>query len=580
MFFGERVKSDMVAGIAALALGLALRWWRKSVACWWLPFFAALACLLVPFVLYSVPSRLPTATVFSSATGMAAFALLSGLSSRHPKRLVREIGTMLGALIAVLSGLRVDSVKVPFTTHFVSLGLFAVPLTVLWLWLFAALFRPTSRLKGLTWSAAVLSGLTFALIVAIMQTRSPFITRYELALSLAFTAVGFGLALWNLPAEAGGAASVGSLLAMASVAGALKNTAFLIFIAPALVLGVPMMEVTYRLRASGFALPTQVRSIFELLTAEGVDERRSFWLLTISHAYLCLLAVLLVWFVEIHFVVKLLLMAIWLVVGVFAFWVAMRFSARKEGRGIVNLLGVPVAAVTMEEVLDILEHFLSERRTHLVVTSDASAIVRAQEDEEFRRIVQNADLVTPDGIGVVWGARLLGLPVYQRVPGVELMAKLCERAAQKGWRVFLLGAKPGVAEKAAENLKSRFPGLQVVGTHHGYFSPEEEPLVIAKIKEAQPDILFVAFGIPKQEKWIARHADELQVPICIGVGGSFDVYAGVVKRAPEWVQRLCLEWLYRTIKDPKRLPRLKAIPKLLWLVIKEAWLQSLSRSKS
>jgi hypothetical protein len=169
MFFGERVKSDMVAGIAALALGLALRWWRKSVACWWLPFFAALACLLIPFVVHSMPSHPPIAAVFPLATGMAAFALLSGLSSRHPKRLVREIGTMLGALIAVLSGLRVDSVKVPFTTHFVSLGFFAVPLTVLWLWLFAALFRPTSRLKGLTWSAAVLSGLTFALIVAIMR---------------------------------------------------------------------------------------------------------------------------------------------------------------------------------------------------------------------------------------------------------------------------------------------------------------------------------------------------------------------------------------------------------------------------
>jgi N-acetylglucosaminyldiphosphoundecaprenol N-acetyl-beta-D-mannosaminyltransferase len=235
------------------------------------------------------------------------------------------------------------------------------------------------------------------------------------------------------------------------------------------------------------------------------------------------------------------------------------------------LLGVPVAAVTMDEALDILERFIPERRTHLVVTSDASALVRAQEDEEFRSIVQRADLVTPDGIGVVWSARLLGLPVYERVPGVELMAKLCERAAQKGWRVFLLGAKSGVAEMAARNLQARYPGLQIVGTHHGYFSPDEEPQVIAQIKAAQPDILFVAFGIPKQEKWIAKHADELQVPICIGVGGSFDVYAGIVQRAPEWVQRLCLEWLYRTLKDPKRrLPRLLAIPKLLWLVAKTA----------
>ncbi len=548
----------MTVGLIAFALGLILRFWRRESACWWLPLFAASSLICVPFV-FGVKWWL--------AAAMTVFVLLSGIASRNEKRWLRELGTIAGALIVALAGLKVDSVKIPFTTQFLSLGAFSIPLTTLWLWLFAALFRPTARLKGLTWSASVLSGLTFFVIVTMMQTQP------ELAQTLALTAVGFGLALWNLPSEAGGAASMGALLAMASVAGALKNTAFLIFIAPALALGVPVIEVTYRLRARGFALPTQVRSLFELLTAEKVDERQAFWLLTTSHAYLCLLAVLLVRLVEIHFTVKLLLMAIWLTVGAFAFWVALRFSARKEGKGIVNLLGVPVAAVTMEEALDILEGFISERRTHLVVTSDASSIVRAQEDEEFRRIVQNADLVTPDGIGVVWGARLLGLPVYQRVPGVELMAKLCERAAQKGWKVFLLGAKPGVAEKAAKNLQARYQGLKIVGTHHGYFTPEEEPQVIAKIKEAQPDILFVAFGIPKQEKWIARHIDELQVPICIGVGGSFDVYAGVVKRAPDWVQRLCLEWLYRTIKEPRRLPRLKAIPKLLWLVIKEAWLR-------
>ncbi|MDW8028939.1 MAG: WecB/TagA/CpsF family glycosyltransferase [Armatimonadota bacterium] len=546
----------LLVGFVAFALGLLLRFWHEMNACWWLPVASTSLFVFFPLVI---------GVDFKLAAAMAAFVLLAGIASRQEKRWLRELGTATGALIVTLAGLKVDSIKVPFMTHFVSLGAFSIPLTTFWLWLFAALFRPTARLKGLTWSALFLSGLTFFAIVTMMQTHP------ELAQTLSLVAVGFGLALWNLPAEAGGAASVGALLAMASVAGALKNTAFLIFIAPALALGVPTIEVTYRLRASGFALPTQVRSLFELLTAERVDERRAFWLLTMSHAYLCLLAVLLVWLVEVHFLLKLILMAVWLAIGGLAFWVAMRLSARKEGKGIVNLLGVPVAALTMDEALDILEQFVSERRTHLVVTSDASSIVRAQEDEEFRKIVQNADLVTPDGIGVVWGARLLGLPIYQRVPGVELMAKLCERAAQKGWKVFMLGAKPGVAEQAAKNLQARYPSLQIVGTHHGYFTPEEEPQVIAKIKAAQPDILFVAFGIPKQEKWIARHADELQVPICIGVGGSFDVYAGVVKRAPEWVQRLYLEWLYRTVKDPKRLPRLKAIPKLLWFVFKEAW---------
>ncbi len=549
----------MVSLLLGLISGATLRWWQKAAACWWLPVFCALA--IAGAVLIAGAN---TPLTIAAAT----FVTLGGLSSRHPHRLVREFGTVIGALLVSAAGLRVDAVKMPFTTQFVALGAFSIPLTTLWLWLFTALMRPTARLQGLPWSVAVLSGLTFALIVAMTQLQP------ALALALSLTTVGIGVALWGLPAEAGGAASLGALLAMTSVAGALKNTAFLVFIAPALALGLPVLEVSYRLRAGGFALPTQRRSLFDLLTAEGVNERRAFWLLTVSHGYLCLLALLLVRWIEVHFSLKLLIMAIWLFVGVVAFWVAVRFSARKASKGVVNLLGVPVAAATMEETLDILEQFIPERRTHLVVTSDASALVRAQEDEEFRRIVQNADLVTPDGIGVVWSARLLGLPVYERVPGVELMAKLCERAAQKGWRVFLLGARPGVAEKAAQNLQQRYPELQVVGTHHGYFSPEEEPQVIAQIKAAQPDILFVAFGIPKQEKWIARHARELNVHICIGVGGSFDVYAGVVKRAPAWVQRLCLEWLYRTLKDPKRIPRLLAIPKLLWIVAKAMWGQN------
>jgi N-acetylglucosaminyldiphosphoundecaprenol N-acetyl-beta-D-mannosaminyltransferase len=500
---------------------------------------------------------------------MAVFAVLAGVAARLPYRWQREVGTLVAALLVTSAGLRIETIKVPFALQFANLGGWAVPVATVWLWLFTALFRPTARLRGLTWSVAVVSGLTFAFIV--VQTQS----QPTLALALALGCAGLGVTLWGLPAEAGGAASVGALLAMASVAGALKNTAFLVFVAPALILGVPVLEITYRLRAGGVSFTGRFCSLFDILTVEGVDERRALWLLTVVHAYLCLLAVLLVLWMEMHFAFKVLLMGVWLTVGIALFWVAVRLSARKHLPDLkrVNLLGVPVTAVTMDEALSILERLIAERRTHLVVTSDASALVRAQEDDEFRRIVQQADLVTPDGIGVVWSARLLGLPIYERVPGVELMAKLCERAAQRGWRVFLLGAKPGVAEQAARNLQARYPGLQIVGTHHGYFTPEDEQQVLEQIRTAQPDILFVAFGIPKQEKWIARHADVLQVPICIGVGGSFDVYAGVVKRAPEWVQRLCLEWLYRTLKDPKRLPRLLSIPKLMWLVAKALWRQ-------
>ena len=167
-------------------------------------------------------------------------------------------------------------------------------------------------------------------------------------------------------------------------------------------------------------------------------------------------------------------------------------------------------------------------------------------------------------------ARVLGLPVTERVSGVDLMERICERAAERKYSVYLLGARPGVAGAAAQALEARCPGLRIVGAHHGYFTPEQEPEVVTAIAQAQPDILFVAFGAPKQEKWIRQHLAELQVPVAIGVGGSFDVFAGRVRRAPRWMQRAGLEWLHRVLREPSRLPRVWALPRLVWMTLREA----------
>lgn len=167
-------------------------------------------------------------------------------------------------------------------------------------------------------------------------------------------------------------------------------------------------------------------------------------------------------------------------------------------------------------------------------------------------------------------ARVLGLPVTERVSGLDLMESICKRAGERMYSVYLLGARPGVAEEAARVLESRCPGLRVVGAQHGYFTPEEEQGVVRAVAEAAPDILFVAFGAPKQEKWIRQHLAELRVPVAIGVGGSFDVLAGRVRRAPRWMQRAGLEWLYRAVREPSRLPRLWVLPRLVWLTLREA----------
>lgn len=161
-----------------------------------------------------------------------------------------------------------------------------------------------------------------------------------------------------------------------------------------------------------------------------------------------------------------------------------------------------------------------------------------------------------------------------------MMARLCEICGRLNQPIALLGAMPGVAEEAARRLEEHYPGLRVVYHHDGYFSPEEEPAIVAAIREARPAVLFVAMGIPKQEKWIHRHMDELQVPVCMGVGGSLDVIAGRVKRAPAWMQRWGLEWLYRTALEPRRLPRLAALPRLFFMSLRTALFPSSSRNSS
>jgi len=229
-----------------------------------------------------------------------------------------------------------------------------------------------------------------------------------------------------------------------------------------------------------------------------------------------------------------------------------------------------VDAVTMADAVARAEALLRRGRPSMVVTTNPELVMHAQRDPELARALARAELVVPDGIGVVWAARVLGHPVPQRVPGVDLAEALLARAAAAGYRVYLLGAARGVAETAAQRLAARFPGLVVAGTHHGYFRPEEEPAVLAAVRQAAPHILLVALGAPRQELWIARHKSAWDVPLALGVGGSLDVFAGRVRRAPRWVQAVGLEWLYRLVRQPSRTGRMLALPRFAARVLLDA----------
>lgn len=237
-------------------------------------------------------------------------------------------------------------------------------------------------------------------------------------------------------------------------------------------------------------------------------------------------------------------------------------------RNLVRILGLPVDRLTMASALDTIKGFLSEDRPHLVVTADAAGMVETFNDPELRAIYESADLVTPDSIGVIWAAKRMGGPIQERVSGVDLVSELCKLSGDKGFRIYLLGAEPGIADLAAERLRLMHPGCNIVGSRHGYFPAESDKVVAQEVAEFKPDILFVAMGIPRQEKFIRSTQDIIGAKVAMGVGGSFDVFSGKAKRAPKLVQALKLEWLWRTVLNPSKFKKAKNLPLFAWRVLR------------
>ena len=226
-----------------------------------------------------------------------------------------------------------------------------------------------------------------------------------------------------------------------------------------------------------------------------------------------------------------------------------------------DILGVGFDDLTLEEAAAAGASLVEDQGFHYAVTPNPEFLLAARKDQPFRQALLDADLVLADGVGVVYSAKLLGRPLKGRVPGIEFAQALMGWMAKHGKRLFLLGAKPGVAELAAANLRDRYPGLILCGTHDGYFK-EDKPVVQA-IRESGADVVFVCLGAPKQEFWMAKHGPATGAHLMVGLGGSLDVFAGVVERAPEGFQKLGLEWLYRLMKEPKRFGRMAKLPLVL-----------------
>jgi len=240
----------------------------------------------------------------------------------------------------------------------------------------------------------------------------------------------------------------------------------------------------------------------------------------------------------------------------------------------VTLLGCPITRMSIDDFVSMAERFIKSKVPHYIAMMNVAKLVKMRSDQELAESILGADLIGADGVPLVWVSRLFGTTLPGRVNGTDLMYRLLEKANEKGYRVFFFGAQEAVLQRVLTVVRQRYPGVEIAGSQHGYFTPADELAIVNKICRAAPDILLIAFGTPKKELWVKRYLSAMGVPVIHGVGGSFDVMAGVVQRAPLWMQRSGLEWFFRILQEPGRMWRRYLVTNTMFvlLVLKE-WLR-------
>lgn len=235
----------------------------------------------------------------------------------------------------------------------------------------------------------------------------------------------------------------------------------------------------------------------------------------------------------------------------------------------LKILGIEIDNITIDEAGKITKKLIqnSNKSCELIVAPNVEFIMNAQKDKDFFDILKSAKLATPDSVGVAIAGKLQKKPLKQRIPGQAYFRKILEIGEKEGWTFYLLGGKGDTVERTIENVKKIYPQINIVGSHEGFFEKDSEENVISEINKLQPNVLFVAMGAPRQEKWIYEHRNELKVDVAAGQGGTFDYEAGNIRRAPRWIQKIGMEWFWRLILQPSRIVRMMALPKYLITIV-------------
>ncbi|NIM03629.1 WecB/TagA/CpsF family glycosyltransferase [bacterium] len=237
----------------------------------------------------------------------------------------------------------------------------------------------------------------------------------------------------------------------------------------------------------------------------------------------------------------------------------------------VKISDIFIDNLEWDRIRDAVRKFIGSQKAQQIITANSLMVNYVAREPELKGAFHNAGLVLADSVGIVWASEFLGYGKLARIPGIELMLKFCQLAASKDYSIYLLGARESVLKKAGENLKKEFPGLRIVGMHHGYFTNGDRHRILKEIKNVKPDFLFVGMGTPRGEKWIYQNLEQLNVPVCMGIGGSLDVISGRLRRAPAWLRQGGFEWTYRVLQEPWRVVRLPGLLSFVWKIMKQKW---------
>ncbi|MGB2783186.1 MAG: WecB/TagA/CpsF family glycosyltransferase [Atribacterota bacterium] len=504
---------------------------------------------------------------------------------------IKLLFQVLISLIIISSGIRIEFLRAPSSSGgYLYLSYLSIPLTVIWLISITNSIGQADELGDIAPYIIFIASLTF-LVVSLVQRQGLILAEM---LSLIMATISF-IFIKYIPRGKFSSyyMSFGFMLAVIAIVGVSKSTAALTLLIPLLILGVPIIDSSYSIVANYASQESSAIEKYPLFLGGRSRLRQKLQSCGFSAqgANVTIIGVSL--YLSLAALVISIYQNFYLLLTLTAFgWMAFELLKNKVWseeliieRDILNsrikLFQVGFDQMDNEKTIQKIEEFIITKKSHQIVTPDTLAVLRARKDSEYYNILKSADLVTPDGAGILWATATLNHPLPERVTGIDIIHNICQLAAKKGYSLYLLGSYPDVVKGTALNLNKKYPGIRIAGTHHGYFNCEDcedikngnivwnkkEEEIVAEIKEKRPDILLVGMGVPKQEKWINKNLNRLDVPVCIGVGGSFDVLSGRIPRAPLWMQRHGMEWIYRSIKQPNRAFRTLALFYFIWLVI-------------